>query len=111
MADSEHQLQSLLEASAQKERQARQRALLLTLVPLVVAVLLVWFTGTQIQKLGAVRADLKNSEQMLTEVNAQLALSQQSLEGVQNDFTTAQQQVVQTNQELEQAHKDLESTK
>lgn len=107
---SEHQLQSLLEASAQKERQARQRALLLTLVPLAVAVLLVWFTGTQIEKLNIVRTDLNKSEQVLTEVNAQLADSQNNLSQVQRDYDLAQQQLLQKNLELLQVQKNLEST-
>lgn len=116
MTLSNEPFQSLIDQVERQQRLARRRALLLSLVPIVLAGLLLWFTATQIRKLAQVNTELQAAEKQLGQINAQLtqaqgqvALSQQELEAVQRLYEQTQAELSKTRQELETTRENLVS--
>lgn len=114
MAFSEEQLQSLVKSAEEHESIARRRAALYSLIPIVLASLLLWFTGWQIkqanQELTTVKNELQSSLQEQAATNMQLEQTRQEFEQTRQELETANSQLGQTQQELESANSQLEQT-
>ncbi len=114
MAFSEEQLQSLVKSAEEHESIARRRAALYSLIPIVLASLLLWFTGWQIkqanQELTTVKNELQSSLQEQAATNMQLEQTRQEFEQTRQELETANSHLGQTQQELEAANSQLEQT-
>jgi len=114
MAFSEEQLQSLVKSAEERESIARRRAALYSLIPIVLASLLLWFTGWQIkqanQELTTAKNELQSSLQEQAATNMQLEQTRQEFEQTRQELETANSQLGQTQQELEAANSQLEQT-
>jgi len=107
----DERVQDLMSSLEQRERQARRRAFLYALLPILVAALLVWFTGQQIQKLSNVQAELKTSHQALASVNTQLDQSRQEVASSEQALTEVNTDLQQTQRDYQGATRQLEATR
>ena len=109
---SEEQLQSLVQKAEEQEQSARRRAALYSLIPIVLAGLLILFTGWQIrqanQELAMVNVKLQTSQQQLVSVNEQLVETQEQLNHSQQELTATQKQLNEAKQEAEQYRQEAD---
>ncbi len=114
MAFSEEQLQSLVKSAEEHESIARRRAALYSLIPIVLASLLLWFTGWQIkeanQELTTVENELQSSLQEQEDTNMQLEQTRQEFDQTRQELETANSQLGQIQQDLESANSQLGQT-
>jgi len=114
MAFSEEQLQSLVKSAEERESIARRRAALYSLIPIVLASLLLWFTGWQIkeanQELTTVENELQSSLQEQEDTNMQLEQTRQEFDQTRQELETANSQLGQIQQDLESANSQLGQT-
>lgn len=98
------QLQSLLQRVDERERNARRRAIVYSLIPIALAVILLGFTGNQIQQ--AVR-QVQEANQELATVDQKLQKSQQDLGAVNDQLAQARTQINQSQQQLDTVNSQL----
>ncbi len=98
MAISEKQLQSLVNHAEERERTARRRAIVYSLIPILLAGLLLVFTAWQLGQMN----------RRLSVVNTALQVTERNLASVELDLATAQEQVKQSQQELEDSNQALD---
>ncbi len=117
----EGNLQSLLERIETRERAARRHALLYTLVPILVAVILIGFSARQVilaeRVLAAVNGNLSTAGVQLAETQKELArarqelnTTEQGLSAAQGELKNAQQQLATAQNQLASAREELAST-
>jgi cell wall-associated NlpC family hydrolase len=114
MTISEEQLNTLVESAEARERNARKRAALYSLIPIVLAGLLLSFSAWQIyqsnQELESINNALQASKIELEAVNQQLDQSQQQTTHYQQEAETAKAQLVETQLEVERVNSQLLNT-
>ncbi len=111
MTPAEGKLQSLLAQIEAREQAARRRALLYTLIPILVAAGLIAFSLWQINQAGrqlaTVNGSLGNTNAQLSTAQAELTHTQKELSAAQGDLKTAQQQLVDMQAQLKTAQKQI----
>ena len=104
MTDIENQLQSILDRAEQRERTLRTRALLLTFLPILFAVVLLGVTFWQVRqadvKLNQKADELEKTSQQLTISNQQLTTSNEQLSKTDELLVQTRQQLTQTRNQL-----------
>lgn len=98
MIESEEHFQKLVEQVEQRDRRARRRALFLTLIPILVAAGLLWFTGWQVQKASQ---ELADSQAALAQTTQTLSAAEAALTKAQEKLGTAQVDNAEIQKELE----------
>ena len=115
MTLSEEKLQLLVKSAEERESIARRRAALYSLIPIVLAVLLLWFTGWQIrqanQELAIIENELEGVLQEQAATKMQLEQTQQELEMANSQLEQTQQALEMANSQLDQTQQELEKTK
>jgi hypothetical protein len=107
METQEEQWGSLVRQAEQMERKARQRAVAFTLIPVILAGLLLWFTGYQIQQANQQLASIQATKQA---VQAQKDHLQTQLDQTQMDLTITQQTLISARQALSDTQVQLKQT-
>jgi Skp family chaperone for outer membrane proteins len=106
----EDQLQSLVMQTEQRERTARRRAVIYSLVPVVLAIALLFFSSSQIQQasqqLNSIREDLQNSQQQLDTIKQELAQKQEEINRSQQELEATRKKLRQAQADAAQAHAD-----
>jgi hypothetical protein len=109
---SDEYLQSLLAKINEKERTARKRAFLYSLIPIVFAIALIAFSGWQIktanEELAAIREDFNKVSLELIETQNQLDSANQELLETQQELDETKSQLEQKQTELDDANQQLE---
>jgi len=104
MSTSSESTNSLLEQVQARERKARQTAFLLTMIPVIVAVLLIWYTTSQIKQMNdqvqASKDDLTDANTQLTNAKVQIKVYQDQLGQAQNSLGTLKSQQAGTSKRL-----------
>lgn len=104
MTYSDEQIRSLVQRADQRERAARRRAILYSLIPIALAALLLWFTSWLVQRttreLDVVNEQLDTSQQELTTVNTQLTQANAQVSGARQELTAAEGQLAQADAEI-----------
>jgi hypothetical protein len=113
MESQEEMLQELLRKTDQRERTARRRALIYSFIPVLLAGLLLWFTGYQIQSASKQVAGLQTkTRELLTQsagAQAQLDQTQAELTQAQLDLAAGHQALVETQQTLSVTQQQLKT--
>jgi hypothetical protein len=107
MIESDEQLQKLVEQAEQRERRARRNALLYTLIPILVVIGLLWFTGWQVQKASQ---ELADSQAALARTTQTLSAAEFALRKAQDDLGTAETNYAAVNQRLAENSRILTDT-
>ncbi len=114
MNSAERKLQSLLEQIETRERSARRRSLLYTLVPVLVAAILIVFTVWQVGQanlqLAAARRQLAASQSQLAAVNGSLGSASSDLTAVQDELARTREELSAAQSGLKAAREELTST-
>lgn len=100
MTQSEEMLQSLVDQAVKREKMARRRALIYSLVPILLAAALVAFTGWQVAQANLKLLSINNQVADLNHTNQQLAQDQVQLKATNSDLTSANQDLASQNQDL-----------
>jgi len=107
----EEQWGSLVRQAEQTERKARQRAVVFSLIPVILAGLLLWFTGHQIQQASRQLAEIQATTQAMQaqrdEVKTQLAQTQTDLTTTRKTLGNTQQTLTDTQARLTTAEQDV----
>lgn len=108
---SEEHLQSLVQRVEDRERVARRRAAIYSLIPIILAGLLLWFTAWQIQQanqeLATIGVKLQSSQQELASVNEQLAQAREQVNRSQQELTAVNEQLAQAREQLNRSQQEL----
>ena len=100
----EEQWGSLVRQAEQMERTARRRAVVFSLIPVILAGLLLWFTGYQIQQANRQLAEIQTTTQAVQgqkdQLEAELVQTQKQLAQTQMDLTTTQKTLIDTQRTL-----------
>ena len=109
----EEQWGSLVRQAEQMERRARQRAVVFSLIPIILAGLLLWFTGYQIQQasrqLAEIQATTQTVQAQRDQYKAQLAQTQKQLAETQMELTATQKTLVDTQRTLSTTQAQLKT--
>lgn len=119
MEKQEEQWESVVRQAEQMERKARQRAIVFSLIPVILAGLLLWFTGYQIQQgnrqLVVLQATTREVQAQRDEAKAQLVQTQidltatrKTLDDTQQSLTAAQKTLGDTQHTLAVTQDELE---
>lgn len=104
MTYSDEQIRSLVQRADQRERAARKRAIIYSLIPIVLAALLLWFSSWLVRRttreLDVVNEQLGDSQQELTVVNTQLTQANAQVISARQDLATVETQLTQANTEI-----------
>jgi hypothetical protein len=100
----EEQWGSLVRQAEQMERKARQRAVVFSLIPVILAGLLLWFTSHQIQQANRQLVEIQATRD---EVKAQLAQTQDQLDRTRTDLTITEENLLVAQQTLTATGKTL----
>jgi hypothetical protein len=104
MTYSDEQIRSLVQRADQRERAARKRAIIYSLVPIVLAALLLWFASWLIQRttreLDVVNDQLDDSQQELAAVNTQLTQANVQVGSARQELATVEAQLTQATTEI-----------
>jgi cell division protein FtsB len=122
MTLSDHELTSLADRSEQRERQARKRAWLFSLIPIFFAGLLLGYTIWQIQmsarelasveaKLSDTNAKYESVSQKLTTLETQMSEVQAQLDATTSKLDAATAQLANAQSELDAANTLLDQTR
>jgi len=114
----EDELQSVLERVSQREETARKRAIIYTLIPILVGAILIWVTWQQVStateelnktqaKLVDAQGTLSVSEQQTIELQQKLAQTTGALEALQTQVGDLQAQSDKLNDEIKKNQEDL----
>jgi hypothetical protein len=108
----EEQWGSLVRQAEQMERKARRRAVAFSLIPVILALLLLWYTGYQIQEanrqLVSIQAATQAEQAQRDELKTQLARTQMDLTTTKQTLIDSQQVLSDTQAQLKKAEKDKE---
>jgi len=100
----EEQWRALVRQAEQMEHKARRRAVVFSLIPIILAGLWLWFTGYQIQQANRQLADIQATTQAVQtqrdEAKAQLAQTQNQLDRTRTDLATTQRTLSNAQQTL-----------
>jgi len=107
----EEQWGSLVRQAEQMERKARQRAVVFSLIPVILAGLLLWFTGYQIQQANRQLDETKVTTQALQalgdKTKAQLAQTQDQLDQTRTVLSTTEKSLIDARQVLSDTQTQL----
>lgn len=105
MSSQQDQLEALLSEAERKERRSRQRAVLYSLIPIILAGILLTFTIWQIKTaqdtLESVQSELYNTQQILAD-------TVEEYEQVKDELLQVQRVLSETQAELEEVYVELE---
>jgi hypothetical protein len=102
----EDELNILLERVNQRERKAQQRAILYTLIPIVMAGVLIFFSWQQV---ASATQRLNETNQQFAVVSTQLPQSQHQMTGLQAELDQATTKAATLQAQSDQYQKDAES--
>jgi hypothetical protein len=113
MSSQQEKLEALLSDSERHERKARRRALLFSLIPIVLAGMLLGYTIWQIQAaqddLAGVEEKLSDTQQILDETTIEYERTETTLSQVQGDLSDSQVELMDANGQLEQIQVELQT--
>jgi len=113
MSSQQEKLEALLSDTERYERRARQRALLFSLIPILLAVILLGFTFWRIQaaqdELANVQVKLADTQKTLGETTLEYAQTQNNLSQVRGELTDSQGELVDANGNLAQIQSELDA--
>jgi len=95
----EEQLQSLVKKAEERERVARRRSFIYSLIPIILAGLFITFTGWQIQK----------KKQELDSVQKLLAQAEQQVNFLKNEAERYRREAAESKKRVEELNKSLET--
>jgi hypothetical protein len=90
MKESEEYLQSLMQKVEHRERIARKRAIIYSLLPIFIALVLLWFTGNQLTHYSRERAKIAEE---LESSNKKLAQRQLEIKEVEKELSEKREQL------------------
>jgi hypothetical protein len=103
-AADDHTFEELVDQVEARERSARRRALVYTLVPIIVAALLLAYTSSRIlqynQELEKLRTELEAKQRQLALVEARLGAAEKKLAVTEKQLSVTQKKLAQAEQQL-----------
>jgi DNA repair exonuclease SbcCD ATPase subunit len=119
MKESEEHLQSLLQKVEERERTARRRAIIYSLVPILLLGMLLWFTGHRIiqaqHKLDTINQQIEDAteeyRQKLADKEEELKIAQERLNDKKQELTETRNMLREEQRRLSEKERELSQKK